>query len=213
MGEVIIKQRMLKNGKTVYEYAFEIASVDGKRKRKTKSGFKTKREAREAGKLAQQSYENIGRPIEPSEISVSDFFDQWIENDCRLSCKEETVIGYEKKIKLYIKPVIGSYKLKSINKDMLQSLITNMFNEGFSRNTISSIRGILSKAFNYAVDNHYIIISPATKLITPRNLQPKKETRQKLHIYIPENKIKMIFERFPEGNSAYIPLMLAYHWY
>ena len=53
MGELFIKPRTLKSGKTVYEYAFEIASVDGKRKRKTKSGFATKREAREAGKIAQ----------------------------------------------------------------------------------------------------------------------------------------------------------------
>lgn len=45
MGELFIKPRTLKSGKTVYEYAFEIASVDGKRKRKTKSGFATKREA------------------------------------------------------------------------------------------------------------------------------------------------------------------------
>lgn len=97
MGEIIIKPRTLKSGKVVYEYAFEIASVDGKRKRKTKSGFNTKREAREAGKLAQQAYENIGRPIEPSEMSVADFFDQWIENDCKLSCKDVTVRAYKKR--------------------------------------------------------------------------------------------------------------------
>lgn len=211
MGEIIIKPRTLKSGKIVYEYAFEIASVDGKRKRKTKSGFKTKREAREAGKLAQQAYENIGRPIEPSEMSVADFFDQWIENDCKLSCKDVTVKGYEKKIRLYIKPSLGEYRLKSITKEMLQDFITKMFNEGFSRNTISSIRGILTKAFDYAVDNYYIVTSPAIKLTTPKNLQPKQATRQKAHIYIPEDKIREIFERFPEGTTAYIPLMLAYH--
>lgn len=211
MGEIIIKPRTLKNGRIVYEYAFEIASIDGKRKRKTKSGFKTKREAREAGKIAQQAYENIGLPIEPSEMSVADFLDQWIEKDCKLCCKDVTVRGYEKKIRLYIKPALGKYRLRSITKEILQSFITQMFNDGFSRNTISSIRGILSKSFEYAVDNHYIIVSPANKLSTPKNLQPKQTTRQKPHIYIPEDKIKEIFERFPEGTSAYIPLMLGYH--
>ena len=33
----------------VYQYSFEISKVDGKRKRKSKSGFKTKKEAMEAG--------------------------------------------------------------------------------------------------------------------------------------------------------------------
>lgn len=210
MGEIIIKPRTLKSGKIVYEYAFEIASVDGKRKRKTKSGFKTKKEAREAGKIAQQAYEKVGQPIEPSSISFSDFLDQWLENDCKITCKDNTVRGYEKKIRLYIKPALGNYRLKSITKNQLQDFIVKMFNDGYSLNTISSIRGILSKSFNYAVDRHYITISPAINLKTPHNLQPKKKTRQNPHVYIPANKMKEIFNRFPKGTTAYIPLVLAY---
>ena len=211
MSDVLIKTRTLKSGKTVYEYRFEIASVDGKRKWKTKSGFKTKKEAKEAGKLAQQSYESIGQPIEPSSMSYADFLDQWIENDIKISCKAETVKGYEKKIRLYIKPNLGDYRIKSITKDNLQQFITKMFNDGFSPNTISSVRGLLSKSFNYAVDRHYVQVSPATGLKTPKNLQPKTKTRQKPHVYIPQEKMNEIFKRFPEGTSAYIPLMIGYH--
>ena len=79
MKDVLIKARTLASGKTVYEYRFEIASVNGKRKWKSKSGFKTKTEAKQAGKLAQQTYENVGQAIEPSNISYSDFLDEWIE--------------------------------------------------------------------------------------------------------------------------------------
>ena len=211
MSEVIIKPRTLKSGKVVYEYAFEIASVDGKRKRKTKSGFKTKKEAREAGKLAQQAYEQVGHAVEPSDMSFSDFLDQWIEMECKLSCKEVTVNGYKKKIRLYIKPTLGEYRLKSITKNILQEFITKMYNDGFSTNTISSIKGILSKSFTFAVDRHYLMTSPATRLITPTNLQPNKPTRQKQHIYLTKEQIDSIFARFPEGTTAYIPLMIAYH--
>ena len=115
MGELFIKPRTLKSGKIVYEYAFEIASVDGKRKRKTKSGFATKKEAREAGKIAQQAYEQIGQVVEPSDMSYSDFLDQWVEMDCKLSCKNVTVTSYEKKIHLYIKASVVSKLFSSFS--------------------------------------------------------------------------------------------------
>ena len=51
MGDVLIKARTRNSGKVVYEYRFEVASIDGKRQWKSKSGFATKREA---GKIAQQ---------------------------------------------------------------------------------------------------------------------------------------------------------------
>lgn len=211
MKDVLVKARTLASGKTVYEYRFEIASVNGKRKWKTKSGFKTKTEAKQAGKLAQQAYENTGQAIEPSDMSYSDFLDMWIEQECKLTCKASTIQGYEKKIRLYIKPAVGEYRLKTITKNTLQDFITKMYNDGFSRNTISSVKGLLTKSFDFAVDRHYIINTPASKLITPTKLQPQNQTRTKKHVYIPKDMMDKIFERFPEGTSAYIPLMIGYH--
>ena len=211
MKDVLIKARTLASGKTVYEYRFEIASVNGKRKWKSKSGFKTKTEAKQAGKLAQQTYENVGQAIEPSNISYSDFLDEWIEQDCKLTCKLSTLQSYEKKIRLYIKPNLGSYRLKNITKNTLQDFIIKMYNDGFSRNTISSVKGLLTKSFDFAVDRHYITVTPATKIIIPTKMTPKKSTRKKSRVSIPQDIIEQIFERFPEGTSDYIPLMIGYH--
>lgn len=44
------QEALYNKGGAVYEYRFEIASVNGKRKWKTKSGFKTITEARKVGK-------------------------------------------------------------------------------------------------------------------------------------------------------------------
>lgn len=211
MNEVLIDKREYKNGTFSYRYRFEVASIDGKRRWKSKSGFKTKKEAREAARLAQKMYEQGGEIIEQSDMSYADFLDQWIEMDCKISCKDITVKNYEKKIRLYIKPNLGEYRLKTITKNMLQTFIVKMFNDGFSTNTISTVRGIITKSFDFAVDRHYIQVSPATKLVTPINLQPQKTTRQKPHVYIPEEKMQEIFDRFPEGTTAYIPLLIAYH--
>ena len=46
-----------KRGNT-WEYSFEIASVNGKRKRKSKGGFRTKKECLEAGTKAKAEYDS-----------------------------------------------------------------------------------------------------------------------------------------------------------
>lgn len=209
MGDVLIRLRQRKTG-TVYEYYFEIASVDGSRKWTSKGGFKTKKEAKEAGKKAQELYEKAGQVVTPSEMSVSDFLDLWIEKDCRTDLKDVTVAGYEKKIRLYIKPKLGNYRIKAITKPILQDLIKELFNKGYSKNTISSVKGILTKSFDYAADNHFIAISPADRLKIPINQQPEPPTRYEPHIYIPSDKMKEIFNRFPPGSVSHIPLQLGY---
>ena len=62
MTDIMIDKRTNKDGTFSYRYRFEVASVDGKRKWKSKSGFATKREAREAGKIAQQRMGSGFRP-------------------------------------------------------------------------------------------------------------------------------------------------------
>ena len=184
MSEIMVRERFLRSGKKVYEYSFEMASVDGKRKRKSKSGFASKRDARIAGRKALSEYENVGQVMVDRDISYADFLDLWMENDCKLTCKESTLYGYEKKIRLYLKPELGGYRVSSIDKKILQTFITDLYNDGFSINTIISIKGLLTKSFNYALENHYIMTSPANKLVIPQNMQPDKPTRRKEHIYL-----------------------------
>lgn len=210
MNDVLIRKRTKKDGSVSWEYRFEIAMEDGKRKWTSKSGFKTKSEAQKAGKEAQRLYENVGQVTQPTEMSFADFLDYWIEHSCKLECKEVTVTGYQKKIRLYIKPALGSYRLKAITKDNLQDFITKMYNDGFSKNTLSSIKGILSKCFDYAVDRHYVAYNPASRLKTPKSLQPKTKTRVEPHVYVNADKMQQILERFPKGTVNHIPLLLGY---
>ncbi|WP_304270190.1 Arm DNA-binding domain-containing protein [Phascolarctobacterium succinatutens] len=59
-----------------WQYRFEAASVDGKRKRVSKSGFKTKKEAVEAGTRALAEYNESGQTFNLSSISVADYLDR-----------------------------------------------------------------------------------------------------------------------------------------
>ena len=210
MGDINIRKHVLKDGYISYEYRFEIASENGKRKQYTKRGFKSKAEAKRAGIKAQQLYEHTGQVLQSADLSYADFLDIWMENDCKVDLKPATITNYQKRVRNHIKPALGSYRLRSISKDDLQKFILDMYDKGYSINTLSSITGILSKSFNYAVDNHYILFSPAVRLKIPRNRTPATPTRTDTRDTIPPSAIKSIMERFPETHPSHIPLRLGY---
>lgn len=106
MGNVYVQKR----GK-VYQYQFGIASIDGKRKYKNKSGFRTKSEAIEAGVKAYNEYINVGRCIEPSKMSYNDYLDYWMKEHCKINLKYHIIEEYKNIIKNHIvNDIIRMYK-------------------------------------------------------------------------------------------------------
>ena len=138
-----------KRGKK-YEYRFEGAPVGGKRQWITRGGFATAGEAYAAGMTAWQEYRDSGLKFTPSQLSVADFLDHWLQEYGSVNFKETTRSNYEKKIRTLIKPAIGKYPLASLQTSAVQALIDDLFNRGYSRNTISGVKGILSKSMKYA---------------------------------------------------------------
>ena len=212
MASICITKRKNKNG-IVWQYRFEIGSVNGNRQWESKSGFATKREALEAGKKAQQMYDSTGRVLRQTEMTYSDLLDHWVEQEVSQTCKPNTVDNYCKKINLYIKPELGRYRIKSITKQNIKDFLLKLYNDGFSPNTISVCRGIITKSFTYAVDSDFIAVSPADHIRISRQsgLPPRVPTRTAPHVYIPADRMEEIFERFPEGTSCHLPMMIGYH--
>ena len=100
MKKKISKVLTYKRG-NLWAYRFESAPVDSKRKWITKSGFKNQSEAYEAGMVAYTQYKQTGKSFTPSNISVSDYMDYWIDNYCKVNLKANTASTYKKKIDLY----------------------------------------------------------------------------------------------------------------
>jgi len=205
MAEVNVRKK--DSGK--WEYRVELAKVNGKRQQKSKSGFATKAEALKAGRELLREYENGGQVITPSEISVADLLDKWIDEVSVTDLQQTTVDGYIKKIRLYIKPSIGHFKVKAITRQTLQEFITEMANEGYSKNTVSSVRGIVTCAFDWAEMNGMIAQTPAYRLKLPKNTTTKQRTEP--HVYITDENMTKIYERFPLGTTSHLPMKLAEH--
>ena len=95
-----------KRGK-YWQYRFDVAKVDGKRKQISKSGFKTKKEALAAGVKALSEYNSSGSLFQPSEVSVADYLDYWVDSYCKMNLKYNTQLGYIRIIENHLKPTFG----------------------------------------------------------------------------------------------------------
>ena len=197
-----------KRGNT-WSYYFDMGKINGKRKRKEKGGFATKKEAENALAKAINEYNNAGQVFEPSEISVSDYLDFWFDSYCKMNLKYNTQIGYLGIIENHLKPTFGTYKLKALNSACIQEYINNLKLKSYSKSSVVGIISTLSGALNYAIEPlRYIQYNPCDRIKYPKYTKnSKKDVR---YIIDPEI-FQRITDRFPETSQFYIPLMIGYY--
>ena len=158
-----------KRGKT-WEYRFEMASVNGKRKQKSKGGFRTKADALKAGTEALNEYNSIGIVRVNSEMSVADFFTDWQKT---VDLKETSLALNDLIIRKHIIPELGKYKMGAVTHSTLQRFI-NKKSEIYSYNYMQNMRRVLNSAFKYAYEKLEIIKrNPSVNLSIPRTAAKK----------------------------------------
>lgn len=192
---------------TKWQYRFEGASVEGKRKWITKSGFRTKKEALEAGAKALAEYNQAGQHFEPAKISVADYLDYWFDQYCKINLKYNTQLGYLNIIETHLKPKFGHYRLASLTPSILTEFANDLKVNGYAKSTVTGILSTFSVALDYAVEPlKFIAQNPM------RNVRfPKIERKKRVRAVLDPEDWNRIVERFPEGNRFYIPLMIGYH--
>lgn len=191
-----------------YEYRIEIAKVDDKRKWISKSGFKTKQEAEEAGIQAYNEYLSAGTPFKACNMSYSDYLDYWMENYCKNNLKYNTINTYEIIIRKYLKPFIGKYKLSTITSVALNNFMNNIVNNyNHSRNYYKNILKVLKGSFRDACNLYgFIKYNPALTLRLPKIEQYSEDVK---HVYT-EEEIKLILERFKDNITFICAFLTAY---
>lgn len=199
---------VIKRGSS-YQYQFEIAKVEGKRKFINKSGFKSRQDAYEAGVKAYNEYTNTGNVFKPATISVSDYLDYWMKTYCEINLRYATIETYKNVIKNHIKPRLGFYRLSQITTATLQEFINNIYVEkGFSKAYLNTILKILKGSFGYATDVvEFIPSNPALKVKLPRYDMPQNDPA---HIFTPEE-LEIIFNRFRNSHTVYYAFLTAYY--
>ena len=195
-----------KRGST-WSYYFDLGTINGKRQKKEKGGFKTKKEAEAALAKAINEYNHMGQIFEPSEITVSDYLDQWYDLYCKPNLKYNTQVGYLRIIEGHLKPEFGQYRLKAITAASLQEYANNLKIRGLAKSHITGILSVFSASMDYAVEPlHYLQNNPM-RYIKP----PKVEKKPRERIILNLDDWQRIMNRFPAGSRFHIALMIGFY--
>lgn len=206
------KDKVDKEGKAKapnWEYRFEAAKIDGKRKSISKAGFKTKKEAEIAGTKAMAEYNNAGLKFEPSEMSYADFLDYWFDNYVKMSCKYNTQINYNGIIENHLKPALGKYKLRTLTPIMIQDYVNQKFVTGLKKTTLTNIMAVLSKSLKYAVVPAKLLQSSPAEYISYPKLQSDRTEVNRTIVSVED--FNRILERFEVGNPFRYALLIGFY--
>jgi integrase len=153
-----------------YSYTVDIGrdSVTGKRKQKTKSGFKTKKEA-------QAALAKIINEVESGEFNDTDkttliaFAEDFFETQVKPNLRKATQYNYTRTISLLGEHKIGRCNLSDVNAMHVQSFLKYLQDKGYGNGTIkaffSNLKAMLNKAHEWGLikSNPGLVKTPRAK--------------------------------------------------
>ena len=205
------KNKFYKDGRPKppnWEYRFSIAPVNGKRQHSSQAGFKTQKEAIEAGTKSMAEYLNGGDVYKPKDISYRDFINIWYEQYVEINLRVSTQRKYLGNINKHFLPALGKYKLSAIKPITLQKFLNSYKEKGYSHQTINNLYAALKTSFAFAVEPlQYLKSNPMDHVKKPR--ADKKRTRERY--ILNKDEWQKILSKFTPESKYHIALMIGYH--
>jgi integrase len=109
-----------------------------------------------------------GTLLEPSNLTINEFLDQWIETAARPRLRERTLADYVEKIDREIRPALGWMKLSNVRPLHIQALCSKLQERGLSARSVRYIHTLISSCLKHAVKLRMIPNNPAEVVELPR---------------------------------------------
>ena len=151
--------------------------------------------------------DRFGRIEFLKEITVKEYFEEWITNYVEVNLRPNTIDSYEGILRNHIYPGLGAHKLYNIRTITLQKFI-NELKTKYKKRTVSLIVSVLKKGFKDAMLIYdYIDKDPGQGLIVPKY---DDEPTEKVFPFTDEQ-MDVIFQRFPVNHQLHIPICISYY--
>lgn len=162
------------NAKGIKLWCFRHRYYDslGKRKEKSKQGFKTENEAYRALLEVKTNIINGDvKRVENSNLTIGEWLDIWFEthkNEWKVTSQQQR----ENAIKHQMKPLLGKYKLADLDKTTYKRVFINALLEEYKPSTVELFHRLFKVAINAAVDDEIIPRNRFSKIF----IHDKEET-------------------------------------
>lgn len=148
-----------------WAYRHRYYDVLSKRKEKTAQGFKSEAAAyRALCEVRAKLVTGHSIEVEYENMKVSQWLDIWYESNVR-EWRPNTVKQRKTMIRDQFKPLLGKYKLSSLDKETYKRVfIQVLLKEGYKASTVKLFHRVFKVAINAAVDNEIIPRNRFTKV-------------------------------------------------
>lgn len=195
-----IREVKTKTGKIHYQITVDGGRdpLTGKRDRIFRNCNGTKRDARSMMHKLITEMEQ-GKITKKTGKTVGEWMDEWL-GEYMPNLEETTRLGYQGKIKCYIKPSIGEILIQSLRASHIQRMVNDMVEKGLSPKNIRDTYNNVNAAMKLAVKTHLIPYNPCEGVTLP------KKKKYKAKVYPVEMLNKLLTET--KGSDIYIPILI-----
>lgn len=136
-----------------------------------RSGFRTKTEAKKERELTVAQLFNKTYIVYPN-VKVEDYYIYWLEDYKKPDLKYGSYMAYRNAIYNYIIPIIGGYKMSTLNQSHIQKLYNKVAQQYHS--VAKLVKTIMNCSLSYAKDKGVVSVNAATDVNLPKCVKPKE---------------------------------------
>lgn len=115
----------------------------------------------------------------PEKQTVGAYLDRWLKEIAKPTIRATTYEGYERMIRLHVKPDLGRHRLARLSPDHLSRLYGRLLSKGLSSKTVRLVHAMIHRALSQALRLRLVAVNVAEAVDPPR-LERKGEKARSL---------------------------------
>ena len=169
---------------------------------------------REATRQAKELFDKLNAeadlmPNVGKEKTIDQIYKEYLKNqldtgEIEKSTYSNSLYSYNK----YIKPYLGDYLFASIDKVVLNSWLTKLYQQGLSQNTIHTTYARLKKVYNYFYNNGELLKDPFKGVKMPKKGEAKIThlTNEQM-----DNVLSAVYLDYEPKDPMYVGILLVFY--